>query len=819
MGISLQHLSEAQRKSIATELFKVTSKEDQKGELHGLCPIHGEKNPSFSYNFKKDVYHCLSCGADGDLLRLWCEVNGLGQKEGFKAFCTKFGIDPGKDKVDTGRPRGKRGGEEQTEAAPVDPGQVMTQMLRAWDLFPPLPEDWLARMEKSRGWSRGMLELLDIRLQTHYLAKNGDLVQLKTPERVAIPVKDVLGRLINIRLYRPGGGNMKIISWAKTTGAAALFPAQPLGHDLNSQNLGSCPAQPDRVPRNQVLLCEGESDTICALSHGFNAITQTSKLKNWPEAHLAAFKGRDVFVAYDADQPGQKYAGFAVQALQKTAKTIRTIQWPSFMGIDADGAYPKDHGQDLTDFIVTHGKTAADLQALLDAAASVSSPPAPAPSASLSPDVLQFFDHGVNNRFSFKPRLLADKILTDLSLLSDPETGLVYRWNNQYWELYDEDQIRKKCLQYLGGESQKSRAEDAAYQVKMLCTIPPDRKINDKMDWICLKNGMFNLRTYAIAPHAPDYYCTYTLPVAFNPDSQERCERWLLYLEQSIQTPEAIAQLQEFLGYCLVRHTRYEKCLLLIGPGSDGKSTFLKIIKELVGDENCAAVSFQDLEDQFQRSSLYNKLVNISTEVGAKAIESPYFKAITSGDAINAAFKHKNGFTFSPYCKLAFAANRLPRVLDNSDGFFRKVLPVRFKRQFLEDDPEKDTGLFDTLKGELSEIFSWAVVGLARLTSNNKFTGSDETRALMQDYRRLNNPVLCYVEDQCVLGDDYEVPKMDLYEDYKKYAAKNGYNALNAAHFFRELYVAVHNLKSYQPRVDHKQKSYLRGIRVDVNVE
>lgn len=801
MGIALQYFSEAQRKSIATELFKVTSREEQKGELHGLCPIHGEKNPSFSYNYKKDVYHCLSCGADGDLLRLWCEVNSQGQKEGFKAFCAKFGIDPGKDKVDTGKARGKRGGEGQPENTPIDPGQVMAQMLRAWELFPPLPEDWLARLEKSRGWSRATLETLDIRLQTYYLSKTGDLVQLKTPERVAIPIRDVLGRLINVRLYRPGGGDMKIISWARTTGAAALFPAQPLFSDKH------------------VLLCEGESDTICALSNGFNAITQTSKLKNWPEAHLAPFKGRDVFVAYDADQPGQKYAGFAVQALQKTANSIRTIQWPSFMGIDDSGAYPKDHGQDLTDFFVTHGKTTGDLQALLDAAASYLPPPFPSPPASLSLSVLQFFDHGVNNRFSFKPRLLADKILADLSLLSDPETGLMYRWNNQYWELYDEDQIRKKCLQYLGGESQKSRAEDAAYQVKMLCTIPPDRKINDQMDWICLKNGIFNLHNYNLIPHTPDFYCTYTLPVAFNPDSQERCERWLLYLDQSIQTPEAIAQLQEFLGYCLVRHTRYEKCLLLIGPGSDGKSTFLKVIKELVGDENCAAVSFQDLEDQFQRSSLYNKLVNISTEVGAKAIESPYFKAITSGDAINAAFKHKNGFTFSPYCKLAFAANRLPRVLDNSDGFFRKVLPVRFKRQFLDDDPEKDTGLFDMLKGELSEIFSWAVVGLARLTSNNRFTASDETRALMQDYRRLNNPVLCYVEDQCEIGDNYEISKIDLYEDYKKYSGKNGYTALSRENFFRELYVAVHNLKQYQPVVNGGRPRVIKGLKVSVYAE
>ena len=850
MGIALKHLSEAQRAEIARELFKVTSVEDSKGEIHGLCPIHNEKNPSFSYNFKKDVYNCLSCGAGGDLLKLWNEVNGHGQKDGFKAFCTKYAIDSGQGDKGTGaRREGGGGGEPPLKDIDLD---------AVWELFPPLPDPWIERLEKVRGWSRRWVEILDLRLQTHYHHKtSGALVKLKKPERIAIPIRDAAGKLVNIRLYLPGGGQYKIISWAKSTGQARLFPAKTLCDDYPSGKWSAMAVQmenephygrksglealdPNKQPATMpqegtspaaagkstsflpVLLCEGESDTICALSHGFNAITQTSKLKNWPAEHLAPFKDRDVVIAYDADAAGVKYGQFAARALAGVAKSIRTIQWPAFMGIDDSGAYPENHGQDLTDFFVTHKKTPDELKALIDAATPLETAApgsAPPPPDDGSIQYMDFFARGVNDRLSFKPRLLADRILQDETLLSDPDTGLVYRWNGHYWESFDEDHVRAVALRYLGDESQKSRAEDAAYQVKMLCTLPHGRTVNDQMDWICLKNGMFNLRTYEMAPHAPDYYCTYTLPVSFEPDSAKTCSRWMLYLEQSVQTPEAIAQLQEYLGYVLVRHTKYEKCLLLVGPGADGKSTFLKIMKELVGDENCAAVSFQDLEDQFQRSSLYGKLLNISTEVGAKAIESPYFKGITSGDPINAAFKHKNAFTFSPYCKLAFAANRLPRVLDNSDGFFRRVLPVRFKKQFLDDDPGKDSELFEILKGELSEIFAWAVVGLARLTENRKFTGSDETRAMMQDYRRINNPILCYVEDQCIIDEDAEIGKKEIYDDYKSYCGKNGYTSMNRENFFRELYVAVANLKQYQHRVDGIPKRSIQGIKVNVYAE
>lgn len=823
MGIALKHLSEGQRADIARDLFKVTSTEESKGEIHGLCPIHPESNPSFSYNLKKDVYHCLACGADGDLLKLWSEVNGYGQKDGFKAFCTKYAIDSGQgDKGSGARREGGGGGEAPLKDIDLD---------AVWELFPPLPDPWIERLGKIRGWSRQWIEILDLRLQTHYQHKtSGALIKVKKPERVAIPIRDAAGKLVNIRLYLPGGGQYKIISWAKSTGQARLFPAKPLDMSSVADKRPATMPQDETSPAAAskgtaflpVILCEGESDTICALSHGFNAITQTTKTKNWPAEHLAPFKGRDVCIAYDADAAGVKYGQFAARALAGVAKSIRTIQWPVFMGIADSGAYPESRGQDLTDFFVTHKKTLDDLRALIDAA---NRHDTAAPGSALPPldageiAYMDFFARGVNDRLSFKPRLLADRILQELTLLSDPDTGLMYRWNGHFWESFDEDHVRAVALRYLGDESQKSRAEDAAYQVKMLCTLPHGRTVNDQMDWICLQNGMFNLRTYEMAPHAPDYYCTYTLPVSFDPDSNKTCERWILFLKQTVQTPEAIAQLQEFTGYILVRHTEQEKSLLVLGPGGDGKSTYLKTIKELVGDENCAAVSFNDLEDQFQRSSLYGKLLNISTEVGAKAIESPYFKAITSGDPINAAFKHKNAFTFSPYCKLAFAANRLPRVLDNSDGFFRRVLPVRFKRQFLEDDPDKDPGLFEILKGELSEIFAWAVVGLARLTENRKFTGSDETRAMIQDYRRINNPVLCYVEDQCIVDDDAEVEKKAIYEDYRTYCGKNGYTFMNRENFFRELYVAVSNLKQYQHRVDGIPKRSIRGIKVNVYAE
>lgn len=46
-------------------------------EYDGLCPFHNDRNlGSFKVNDAKGIYHCFSCGADGDLIKFLMETNG-----------------------------------------------------------------------------------------------------------------------------------------------------------------------------------------------------------------------------------------------------------------------------------------------------------------------------------------------------------------------------------------------------------------------------------------------------------------------------------------------------------------------------------------------------------------------------------------------------------------------------------------------------------------------------------------------------------------------------------------------------------------------
>jgi putative DNA primase/helicase len=314
---------------------------------------------------------------------------------------------------------------------------------------------------------------------------------------------------------------------------------------------------------------------------------------------------------------------------------------------------------------------------------------------------------------------------------------------------------------------------------------------------------MFNINTFELQPFQKDFYATFQVAVNFDPENPEDCERWRKFLKETVQTDAVIEQLQEFFGYCLTRETRYEMCLVKIGDGADGKSTVQKLLRAMCGAENCTSVGFDALEDQFQRTMIYNKMVNMSSEVGGQVMESQYFKKIVSGDPITGSYKHKDGFEFVPFVKLVFAVNRMMKVKDNSDGWYRRLLPIWFKRQFLPGDPARDPHLETKLLAEINGIFAWALVGLERLRKRGGFNMDvPETQDILNEYKRMNSPVHAFVEDCCkVGGPDLFAPRTDLYKAYVQYCGRFGFGAMHSENFYNDIRGVVKGLRNHRPRL------------------
>jgi putative DNA primase/helicase len=266
---------------------------------------------------------------------------------------------------------------------------------------------------------------------------------------------------------------------------------------------------------------------------------------------------------------------------------------------------------------------------------------------------------------------------------------------------------------------------------------------------ICLRNGVFNFETKILLPHSPDYYFVNSLPIVYNHLSE--CPRVHKFFSEVYEkNPQLLIEICAFL---LLKHNRHEKAVIIVGSGRNGKSVFLSLCKNFVGEENVSAKSLQNLsEDRFATSGLFGKMANISADIPNKRIiNSDAFKMLVSGkDLIDAQFKNENSFKFVNNAKLLFSCNALPAAQDQTDGYLRKWCILQFNRVF--EGAEENKFLLEELcaEDELSGLFNECV----RCYDKVNIKGLDYTENVEQMrelYNNLADPIADFLEEACAL--------------------------------------------------------------------
>ena len=289
-------------------------------------------------------------------------------------------------------------------------------------------------------------------------------------------------------------------------------------------------------------------------------------------------------------------------------------------------------------------------------------------------------------------------------------------------------------------------------------------------------NGVVDLRTGMIRSGHPDDRLTMQVPVQYHVKAE--CPRWQQFLHQVFQRDgELIGFVQRALGYSLTGSVREQVLFLCHGTGSNGKSVFLNMLRNVLGDY-AMNIPFTVLELQ-QRPSLTNdlasmagrRLVTSSETNESTRLNEARIKALTGGDPITARFLYSESFTYEPVAKFWLAVNHLPRVRDDSYGFWRRVRVLPFNEQFTGDDADK--GLPFKLLEELPGILNWGVQGAL----NWRLVGLAPPSAVMtatQAYRKDNDELDGFVADCCVVADGVRAEPGHLFSEYQRWSKEQG---------------------------------------------
>ncbi|EQD32990.1 Phage/plasmid primase P4-like protein, partial [mine drainage metagenome] len=102
--------------------------------------------------------------------------------------------------------------------------------------------------------------------------------------------------------------------------------------------------------------------------------------------------------------------------------------------------------------------------------------------------------------------------------------------------------------------------------------------------FVVVQNGVLNVKTGELGPHAPDPVFTFGLPVPYDPSAI--CPTFDAFLERSLPDPVQREAVLEFAGYFLWPGNPFRKLAVVWGPTTTGKSTYTAILIGVYGTEN-----------------------------------------------------------------------------------------------------------------------------------------------------------------------------------------------------------------------------------------
>lgn len=348
------------------------------------------------------------------------------------------------------------------------------------------------------------------------------------------------------------------------------------------------------------------------------------------------------------------------------------------------------------------------------------------------------------------------------------------------------EEIEHEMIQQIQSLSKAKRSEVLSYIDVMI----RDNVEVAPANLIAFKNGIYNIETNELEEFSPSKIVTNKINHNFVQDAF--CEDVDKTLDKlSCDDKQIRMLLEEVVGYTFYRRNELRKSFILIGDKANGKSTFLDMIKTLLGDENTTALDLRELGDRFKTAELFGKLANIGDDIGDDFIQgsgAAAFKKLVSGDRMNAERKGRDPFDFSNYSKMLFSANNIPRIKDKSGAVINRLIIVPFNATFSPDDPDYDPYIKYKLRREeaMEYLVQLGIEGLKRVLKNRRFTVSKKVEKEIEEYEENNNPILLFFKE-IELDEIINNPTKDVYVKYTDFCSINSFNPMSNIEFSKQI--------------------------------
>jgi putative DNA primase/helicase len=533
-----------------------------------------------------------------------------------------------------------------------------------------------------------------------------------------------------------------------------------------------------------------------------------------------------VWVSGDNDPPGNQYREQVKVHLRRKVREIRTLVVPSGF-------------KDWSEWAEVGG-TAQQFRELLKAA------PIDEPLPLVIDDGPPSVSPAKPAELVMVPQLLTPKIVTwsppDMAeqfldvrtyrindeLRLRKHNGSWLRYDGKVYQPLELDELQADIMRYVQQTPDRSRATETTLRniIKNLeahCLMPASVSlpaVEESGVWreaphhVVVLNGIVRL-TFppTLEPHSPRFVSRIILP--FDYDPQATCPGWNAFLDQVLPDEDSRLFLQEWFGYCLTPGNRYQKFLMLEGPGGNGKGICTNILTRLLHDSNVSNVPLNKFNSPHELVGIDGKLANICTELKqADKVAEDRIKEIVGGDKVHFNPKYKQPYSAKATAKLILSTNERPAFTDRSHGMSRRLTILPFPVTI---PPEhQNPRLEEWLAMEMPGILNWAIAGAVRLETNGRFTESESSRRAQEEFWLDANHARAFLLEHYEAAPRTEMLATDvLYTEYGNDCTEGGFGKLNRTNFFKEVERVFPQVMKGRGanRPGHSRPRILKGIR------
>ena len=333
------------------------------------------------------------------------------------------------------------------------------------------------------------------------------------------------------------------------------------------------------------------------------------------------------------------------------------------------------------------------------------------------------------------------------------------------------DSRRREVIKYLS----------SSFEVPVKQVCPPE--------FIPLGSKIFDISSGLQFSYTPDFPFLSRLPWDFRPDAPaaEKVDKVIDGLcGGDVEKRELLLEL---IGNALYRANIFRGAVFLFNPvGANGKSTFLNMLSQFFGRDNCSFLSLRDTNEKFRLMEIYGKFVNLGDDISGEYLsDTAVFKKLVTGEEIIGEYKGERPIAFRPFAKLFYSLNTLPSIGDRSAAFFDRVIIFPLEKSFK--GAERDVKLKDRewTRGEMEYLMRLAVEGLQRLLKRGDFIKPKSCQTALQEFELENNPISSFLEEYPDRDRINGAPTSLVYKDYSEWCLSAGYKALSRNRFTREI--------------------------------